>query len=93
MRFPKELREIDRDTHRRMYGIVMRCLDNREHFGGALGVEVHHALLGASRYIDAVIDVALTLEFLEFLLRRGAVTKIEGKTITTWKVNDEGRET
>jgi hypothetical protein len=89
VRFPQSLREIDRDTRRKMYGIVMRCLDAQTHFGGALGIEVHHALLLSERYLKSVISVALTLEFLDALAARGSVLKIEGKVITTWKVNDE----
>lgn len=89
MRFPQRLADIDRDTLRKMYRIAMRCLDDRDHFGGALAVDVHHALLGAQRQLDTVITLDTTLEFLDELATRGRVIKIEGKVITTWKVNDE----
>jgi hypothetical protein len=90
VRFPQSLKEIDRDTLRKMYGVAMRCLDSREHFGGALAVEVHHAMLDAHKYLESVITLDTTIEFLDALATRRRALKIEGKVITTWKVNDEG---
>lgn len=84
------LNELTLDQAKRVKTVVLRRLDEAEHFGGCLAVEVHHALLDAERWIGATIPVYVTLEILEEMRERGLVEKTEGPVITTWKVRDAG---
>lgn len=74
----------------RVKKVVLRRLDEAEHFGGCLAAEVHHALLAAESWIGATIPVYVTLDILEAMRERGQVEKIEGPVITTWKVRNAG---
>lgn len=84
------LNELTLKQYERVKKVVLRRLDESEHFGGCLAVDVHHALLGAERWIGATIPVYVTLEILEAMLERGQVEKIDGPVITTWKVRNAG---
>ena len=90
MKFPQSLRDIDLKLHEKMISVVLKCLDDHEHFGGANTCDVRHALLESERYLDAVIPLDLTLAYLDELARRGRVEKLEGAVLTLWKVKDEG---
>lgn len=85
-----DINELTLDQTKRIKTVVLRRLDEAEHFGGCLAVEVHHALLAAERWIGATIPVYVTLDILEAMRERGRVEKIEGPAITTWKVRDAG---
>lgn len=85
-----DINELTLDQTKRVKTVVLRRLDEAEHFGGCLAAEVHHALLAAENWIGATIPVYVTLDILEAMLARGRVEKIEGPVITTWKVRDAG---
>ncbi len=85
-----DINELTLKQANRVKTVVLRRLDEAEHFGGCPAVDVHHALLEASEWIGATIPVHVTLDILDAMRARGLVEKIEGTVITTWKVRNAG---
>ena len=86
MRSLGSLSELTPDQKKRVTKVVLRTLDANEHFGGAGPVEMHLALLDASRWIGVQLGVAITIDVLDAMTARGYLEKFEGREFTTWKV-------